>query len=219
MVDSPRRSPRLAGLGTALLVALVAGNSPARAEHPPAPDPARTGFHLSLGGVYAFENLDETIGSLDVEEAYAPGSAGRDPGFDDSAGIDLRLGYRPHARFDLALFYEWLEGFDSTRTQPPLEIDTHLITLDGRVFLLTGRTQPYALLGLGALVANTEIVDGAFDKPFDTNAGFAARLGGGVDFYLSPHWLVELEGAYVVPTGAVRRNEYGTLGFKLGYRF
>ncbi|MDH3213706.1 MAG: porin family protein [Myxococcales bacterium] len=213
------RSPLRPWLGIGLLAALVATAAPGRAETPGEPDYARTGFHLGLGGAYAFENFDYDIGSLDVETAFPPGSSGIDPGLDDSAGIDVRIGYRLHERYDLALLYEWLEGFDSTRTSPPLELDTHLLTLDSRFFCLTGRTQPYALVGLGILIVNTEIVASSFAKPFDVNVGFAARFGAGVDFYLTRGWLFGLEGSYVVPTGPVEKADYGTLGFKFEHRF
>lgn len=202
----------------ALAALLLLGAGSVRAEGPSDADAGydRSGFHLGIGGVYAFEELRYDVDSLGVGEAFA---GNFDPRFDDSAGIDLYFGYRLHPRLDLVFQYEWLEGFDSTRGDPALELDTHLLLVNARVFLLTGRWQPYALAGAGALIVNTEIVNKNFDKPFDVDVGAAFRFGGGVDYYATPNWVVGVEGGYLVPTGPVKPAKYGSVGVSLRYRF
>ena len=117
------------------------------------------------------------------------------------------------------LCYEWLEGFDSTAGLPEVELDTHLITANARLFGLTGRFQPYALVGVGILIVNTELKLPDVPKPFGVDTGFTARFGGGLDFYLSEHSVLNLEGTYLAPSDKVKGENYGTLGASYQYRF
>jgi len=220
MGDIQHRGRRGSAAGL-LLCVLVWGwgeTAVARADEGSVSRPAydRTGFHLGVGGVYSFEDFAYDIDSLGVGAAF---DGNFDPRFDDSAGIDVLIGYRLHRRFDIELQYEWLEGSDSTRGDPALEIDTHLLVANGRVFLLTERWQPYLSIGVGALLVNTEIVDEKFKKPYDMDVGPVLRFGGGLDFYAGPHWVVGLEGSYLVPFADVDDANYGTLGLKFSYRF
>jgi hypothetical protein len=202
-----RTRSALRAVVTLLLAIPLASSSPARGDDG---DPGggvfdRTGPYLGLGGVYALENFDR----------------GLDRSFDDSAGVNLRFGYRAFPNLAFELTYEWLEGFDSTDgIQPPHEYDTHLITANAKLLGLNGRCQPYALVGGGVFIVNLEHVDepGA-PKPYDVDAGFAARFGGGVDFYLGQHFVINLEGTYLVPTREVKEKKYGTLGLGFQYRF
>jgi opacity protein-like surface antigen len=201
-------------LVAATLVAL-----PAAAVEPPAADETygRPGWYLGLGGVYAFEDLDGDAAQLGLPNPPYPSSF--EPNFDDSAGINLRGGYRLAPHFAVELEYEWLEGFDDKGARPQLEVDSHLVLLDAKVFALTGRLQPYAKAGVGVHITNLEIVDDAYDKPWEGSTGFAARFGIGVDYYLTPHWLLELEGNYLVGTGDAKYFDYGGLMLGAQYRF
>jgi hypothetical protein len=194
------------------------GCATARAEGGPASQDAydRSGFHAGVGGVYAFEDFTYDIDNLGVGVAFR---GNFNPAFDDSAGIDVLLGYRLTRHFDAEFQYEWLEGFDSTRGDPPLEIDTHLIVVNARAFPWTGRWQPYGLVGAGILITNTEIVDSRYKKPYDVDVGPVFRFGGGLDFYATPHWVIGLDGAYMLATGDVKHADYGTLAVDFRYRF
>jgi len=187
---------------------VVAGVAAAEKE----PDTfARHGWYVGLSGLYAIENFDRA--------------------FDDSAGVSGKLGYRVLPHLAAELRYEWLEGFDSNGAirefdDPDLdlengdaEIDTHQATLAAKLFALTGRVQPYALLGAGVLVVNTELKASKFKKPYEVDVGFAARFGAGVDLYASEQVVIDIEASYLVPTGEVSGEEYGTVGLGLQYRF
>ncbi len=176
-----------------------------------ADEPEPQGLSFGFGGVYAIEHFGAS--------------------FDDSSGVDLRLGWRWNRWVATELRYEWLEGFDSTGPVPGLnvpgldlsrggvELDTHQVMLSGKFYPCEGRLQPYATLGLGALIVNTELRAPQFAKPFRIDAGFASRLGAGLDFALSRHWVLNFEGAYLLGTGAVERERYGSIGLGLRYRF
>jgi hypothetical protein len=193
----------------------------ARAED--GPDYGRSGFYLGLGGFYAFEHFDLTTTDLGVVGlGYTPGT---DPQFDNSAGADLRLGYRvaPHLAFEFD--YQFHEGYDSTLPTGagfpfPLELDMHLFSLNAKIPLLTGCIQPYGLLGAAMMIRNTEVVDApGVPKPFDEDLGYATRFGGGIDFYASENWVFYVESVFVLPVGIVDDSNLTTLGGGVQYRF
>ena len=199
---------RIAQIGLALTL-LGGFAAPAQAESSNAPDYARTGFTVALGGVYAIEDFDGKFED----------PAGVDRKFDDSAGVDLHFGYRaaPNLAFDFV--YEWLEGFDSTAGSPDVELDTHLVTVNAKFYALRGRFQPYASVGIGAYIVNTEIFAKRFDKPFSVDASFTGRFGAGIEIYLTPHIALTLDSAYIVPTSPNGGEQYAAIGAGALYRF
>ncbi|MBW2289018.1 MAG: porin family protein [Deltaproteobacteria bacterium] len=208
----PAAALQLLLLATSALFAGVAG-----AERPP-PEYDRAGWYLGLGGFYALSDYDLTTSDLDV---VPPQPADTNPKFGNSAGVDFRAGYRAFSRWAFEFDYQWQAGFDSKNSSidPHLEIDTHLLSLNTKFFLLTGRWQPYALLGAGLLVFNSEIVDDDFKKPWDVSVGFAPRFGGGVDFWVNEDWALMLEGTYIVPVGILDGANMGSVGVGFQYRF
>ena len=198
-----------------IVCALLVGANARALE--PGEDHARSGWYVGLGAVYAFEDFDGDAAQLALPDP--PYAARFEPRFDDSAGIHLLGGYRVTPHFALELGYEWLEGFDAKAAEPDLEVDSHLITLDAKLFALTGRVQPFARAGVGVHLANIEIVDGDFRKPWEESSGFAARFGIGVDYYLTRHWVVGVEGRYVLSTGDTKHFDYGGLMLGAQYRF
>ncbi len=123
----------------AAVVALATGSA-VRAEGSEAsePDYARPGAYVGLGGLYAISDYDLTTSDLGV---VPPALPGRDPKFSNAAGADVRFGYRAFSHVAFEFDYQWQAGFDSTsgRIVLPLEIDTHLLSLNAKLFALTGR--------------------------------------------------------------------------------
>ncbi len=179
-------------------------------------DPSRTGLYLGLGAAFAFENFSFDSDKLGMSAILGPGV---DPDYDNSQGAHLQVGYRVHRALGLEFLYEFLEGFDSTDGIPDVEIDSHLFTLNAKVYPLGGRWQPYLLGGLGLRLINSEVLDKSVKKPFETDAGFTARLGGGIAYSVTRHFVVELEGSYQIGAGGiVGHADYGTLGLHFLYR-
>ena len=195
--------------------ALFAG---AAAAEPPPPEYDRSGWYLGLAGFYAISDYDLTTSDLDV---VPPQPANTNPKFGNSGGVDFRAGYRVFSRWAFEFDYQWQAGFDSKNSSidPPLEIDTHLLSLNTKFFFLTGRWQPYALLGASLLIFNSEIVDDDFKKPWDVSVGFAPRFGGGIDFWINENWALMLEGTYIVPVGILDGANMGSVGVGFQYRF
>ena len=202
------------------IAALAAGGNAAQAE-PPQPDYARSGWYLGLGGIFAIEDM-----SLDTTQLgmVPPQPAATDPNFGNSGGVDFRAGYRVNSRVAVELDYQFQAGFDSSNPAVVLpgtggiEIDTHLLSLNAKVFAATGRWQPYGLLGASLLIFNKEIVDRK-PKPWNIDYGFAPRFAAGLDYYICENWALTLEGTYIVPVGVLDGANYGTVGGGFQYRF
>jgi opacity protein-like surface antigen len=159
-------------------------------------DYARNGPYLGLAGTFAAENFSD-VGGLD---------------FDESLGINTRLGYRLHPNFSAELQGEWLDGFDA---QFGMELEAWAITANGKAHLLTGQIQPFVLVGLGVMHADLTI-------PGFLSAGdedFAARFGGGIEFYLTENIVAALDATYVLPAGDLKDLDYVSFGWGLQYRF
>ena len=179
-------------------------------------EPARSGFYFGVGAVYAAENFSFDSENLGMTAILGPGV---DPDYDDSAGAHLQIGYRTHPTLAFEFLYEFLEGFDSTAGSPKTEIDSHLFTFNAKVYPFDGRWQPYLLTGIGARLINSEVFDKSVKKPYETDAGFTARFGGGLAVSVTRHFAVELEGSYQVGTGGiVRHANYGTFAVHFLYR-
>ena len=84
---------------------------------------------------------------------------------------------------------------------------------------------PYGVGGVGAIVWDVE--DDDLDDLEDIDASFAAKLGGGIDWFLNERWIVNVEAAYVFTdedieiTSGSRSVEldYWTVGGGLKYLF
>jgi opacity protein-like surface antigen len=207
-------------LGMAVLIVGGVADRAAGVE-PPAPDTARSGWYLGLGGIFAIEDISFNTTQLKMVPPEPPAT---DPKFDNSGGVDFRAGYRMSPHWALEFDYQWQAGFDSSNPAVKLpgtegvEIDTHLLSLNAKLFGATGRWQPYGLLGASLLVFNKEIVD-LKPKPWDIDYGFAPRFGLGIDYCATEHWVLTLEGTYIVPVGVLDGANMGSVGAGFQYRF
>jgi hypothetical protein len=96
---------------------------------------------------------------------------------------------------------------------------------------MTGRFQPFAVLGAGWLWADTDdepvVRTGTGTDPvlrpipsgIGSPDGFVARAGAGLDAYLSESFFLTFQATYMVPVGDVRDFDYVSIAWGLGYRF
>jgi len=77
----------------------------------------------------------------------------------------------------------------------------------GRLYAATGRLQPFALAGIGALMA-TPVGPDAVEEAY----GFASRFGLGLDFYVTRSYAVSATLSYVLATGDTRGSDW--IGFR-----
>ncbi len=156
---------------------------------------------------------------------------------DDAFGFAGRVGYRCHPRVSGELQFEWLETFQGelVETGAPLndaprkfdlELESLVMTVNAKGFLLTGRYQPFALLGIGFMRMESKSRDvsggtlaGFAAQQSDREVEFALRFGAGLDFYLTENWVTTAEGSYVMPTGKLDGLDYYQFALGIQYRF
>jgi opacity protein-like surface antigen len=102
-----------------------------------------------------------------------------------------------------------------------------VFTTNTKGYLLTGRYQPFVLLGVGVMAANYEFVvrnevrdrHGWGHSWNDSQIDFVMRFGGGIDLYATKHVVVSAEVDYVLPFGDLEDLDYLSFGLGLQYRF
>jgi hypothetical protein len=177
-----------------------------------AQDFARKGGYFVAGGNYMLQQFT-------------------DPGrfkFEDSWGLNLRLGYRYLPYLSSELEWEFLSGFDikgqdlddTAVDQLGLKIDGGNITLNTKLYLMPGRIQPYILLGVGALYAS--VTNFPYQLSWLRNANgvaFSVRGGAGLNVYLGHNWGFTAGVDYVVPVGDLENLRYVSTNAGIEYRF
>jgi opacity protein-like surface antigen len=197
-------------------------------------DFARRGWMVGVAGSSAFELFEDELEEdyrrhLDpIGGGFKPVSIASLP-VDNSLGMNGRVGYRCHSRFSAEVQVEWLHGFDADLEQPGVvqlarvEVDPLVVTANAKGYLLTGRYQPFLLLGLGAMSGSIHVRDpvGLSFTGIDsqTENVFAMRFGGGIDLYATKNIVVSLGVDYVYPFGNLDDLNYVTINWGFQYRF
>lgn len=153
----------------------------------------------------------------------------------NSNGADVRFGRRLNSNLSVEAQFEYQKFDTEIDNWGPISVDTYGVTVNLKVSILTGRIQPYGLIGGGFMYANpdspfpiedilasrnssditkyTEIIDAR-------DFGALMRLGAGVDVYLNEHVYMMAETTFVSSQGeAVDDIKYLAFTFGVGYRF
>ena len=225
------------GIGCAVIAALTRGDDADTEGYD------RRGFYLGLSPSYAREDFN----SADVVDRFGLGirndlvasdppppappvihTFALDDIDDDSFSINSRVGYRCHRFVSAELQFEWLDTFDGTisevgtANQYRAKLDPLVTTVNAKGYLLSGRTQPFLLAGVGFMKIKTESYELPGSTPSSSRGSrtdYAMRFGGGVDFYATQHIVASLEGSYVLPTGRLQGLDFYTFGLGMQYRF
>ncbi len=170
---------------------------------------ARRGIYISFLPSRSFEAFHDEI------EDLVPGI---DVSVDDSWALSGRVGYRINPRMAVEVQGEWYEEYNiDLLGVEAAEFQGWSAALMGRVYLLTGRFQPYALAGGGYL--DVKLSDKLGLGLSENSSGSMARWGGGIDFDATNRFVISMEGSYVLPLGGLEDLDFWTLGLGLKYRF
>ena len=210
----------------AVLVGIVCSSVALTAEDEVDKDDfARRGWLVGVAGSYAVETFQDDAES-DIQKVLGPEV---NLSVDDSFGFNGRVGYRCHRRFSAEVEVEWLDGFDADLTQPNVDqlANVHyeplVVTTNVKGFILTGRYQPFLLLGAGAMTADIKLRDpvglGFTGANTETEEAFALRFGGGIDLYATENVVLNVGIDYVLPFGNLDDLDYITIGWGVQYRF
>lgn len=118
--------------------------------------------------------------------------------FDDTWGVNTRVGYRVTSWFAVEAEYEWLDELDVSFGPLHGSLGTQTATANFRFIGPFGRFQPYFLGGLGAVWFDLD--SPGIPLRVDDH-GVAGRIGVGMDFYLTRNFLLNV-GAEGVLTNA-----------------
>lgn len=154
-----------------------------------AQDFARPGAYAALNGVTAIETIDGD-GTTEV-----------------ATGLGARLGYRLSPQLAVEGLVDWSGDF----ANGPFDLTSTTITGNVKFYLAQDQLQPYLLAGIGTQIADTNVGD--------SESAFAARVGGGFDYYLSERFGLLGEVAYTIPTGDLDGLDYVSVGWGVFYRF
>jgi len=155
-------------------------------------DPSRTGPYLGIGGLFALENF-----------------SGIGMSTDDSGGYNAQVGYRfgPHFASDIRV--ERYQEFDS----PNGEVNGWALGLNGKGYILTGKLQPFGMIGINLL--DMETTNSAATNTNKTDDGPAFRFGAGLDWYVTNHIVMTTDVSYML--GVSQVNGYDMVLFSLGF--
>ena len=188
-------------------------------------DFARRGWLVSVAGSYAFQVFEDDA-EMDYRKELGPDV---NLAVDNSFGFNARVGYRCNSRLSAEVEVEWLNGFSSDLTEPgfdqlaKVDFEPVVVTTNVKAYVLTGRYQPFLLVGAGAMTADTEVrepVGLSFTSVrSESDNAFAMRFGGGIDFYATEQVVVSLEADYVRPLGKLDALDYVAISWGIQYRF
>ena len=167
-------------------------------------------------GVYTF-----SLGNLDSDTFGATGRAG----YRCHPNISGEFQFEALADLDGSIMENGTPSNDSARNFD-LELESLVFTSNVKGHLLTGRYQPFALLGMGFMRMESKARDavggtlpGRAAQQSERTVEVALRYGAGLDFYLTPKVVVSAEGSYLMPTGKLSGLGYYQFGLGLQYRF
>jgi hypothetical protein len=182
---------RASTLGGVILLLVAGTGGVAQAQDDPN---LRPGLYLGGGFTYAFPMFGK-----EVEVATA-----RSLSVDSSIGANARLGYRITSWMAIEAQYEYVDGF-TAKLKPGHQtaMDLRAQTVTGNVKLLVPASvlQPYLVLGGGGTLY--DIKDRLGLGFSGSHWGVTGKAGIGFDLYLSPNWVLYIEGAAVFPTESI----------------
>ncbi|MBW2229214.1 MAG: outer membrane beta-barrel protein [Deltaproteobacteria bacterium] len=174
---------------------IILASSLLLAGHAQAGDYSRSGVYAGVNGAYGIDLFGDDL----------RGAAGLPAGVVDmgnSWGLNARLGGRLLSFLALEFQYEWMHGIPVNFLG--LEVATfkpHTITGNLKFYIPIKIVQPYILAGAGVGIWKLDVryplAIGQLDQ---SSTGFAARLGAGVDIYLTEKVALNVEGAGVLNT-------------------
>jgi opacity protein-like surface antigen len=134
----------------------------------------------------------------------------------DGMSGDIAIGYRLNKLVAVDGQFTYTGIGDVKRNRRTIAQFEHFaLTVNGRVYALTGRIQPYAIGGIG--FQSAEIETSSLPGVKHRSTGVAFRVGGGIDFYITERFALTTAATYLVGVGAV--GDYDTLQGRAGAMF
>ena len=172
----------------------------------------------------------DRVGKIDIGFNVS-GAIPRDGDVDGAAYLGGSLAYGVTDWLALGVESGWV-GFGESDSG--INIDENAIPVFGDIILRVptqSAAKPYGLVGLGVIF--WDVSSNISNVTVDVDTAFAAKFGGGVDWFVNDNWALNFEASYVVSsTDATARNtttgasistsgdtDYWTVGGGLKYLF
>ncbi len=191
-----------------------------------AADAAGRTFYIGVGGSYAFEDYD--VDELENElEEFASDS---DVDFDNTWGVNLKVGYHLKNWLSLEFDFDYLSAFEVDEEVDVLGV---AVDLDADVDVMTYMAvakftcvlepvKPFVVVGGGIMDTDVDAKVSAIgysDSDSESESDTCAKLGLGVDFFATSNVSIGLEGSYVRGFGDLDEVRYFNVTLGLGYHF
>ena len=166
----------------------------------------RSGFYLG-GGVFWAPEVFNSSPRLSVA---------------DSRGLSGWLGYRFSPHFATEIRVDRIDDFKLKATDFRGQVYGWSTTVNVKVFVMTGRLQPFVDLGVGAFMSDFDHTHPESDTATkfthaDTNAIFRGSIG--FDLYLSPSVALTMDAGFASVSGDFDIVKFGQIGGGLTFRF
>jgi opacity protein-like surface antigen len=181
-------------------------------------------FYIGVGGTYAVAHFGE----------------GLDP--DNTWGLNAKLGYRFHDLVALQFDYDYIFGFEDNyngvfvsdttygaKQEYEVDVQTFILSLKGYFPIDPYGIKPFVIVGAGAMHADLDVKTKVFGlsgpgtsvtfKDSEDQTDWCAKLGGGLDWFLTSNLSLGVEGTYVWGFGDLDEIKYINLGVGLTYHF
>jgi len=181
---------------------------------------AATGFYVGAGGSYAVENFDDDDDDFD------------DINYDNSWGINAKVGYHLHELLDLEFNYDYLNKFEvddsstvlGTRFDVDIDVEvmTYMLTLKGFFPIASEKVKLSVVAGGGLMYADADRkvrIAGTSTSSSDDEIDGCAKFGLGFDYFLTQNFSAGIEGNYTLGFGNLDEIRYFNFTLGVAYHF
>lgn len=161
------------------------------------------GAYIGIGGSFAIDDFNTD----DFEDRAVPIAVN----IDDTWGANVKLGYHVNEFFAVEAVFDYWSSFETSEaiifpTMRGAASTAEFISQDGELdvmtFMLAGKfcwpgraIEPYGIVGAGVMHSKWDRkLGGAGGSVSSSDTGGCAKVGVGIDYFLSDHWSLGLEG-------------------------
>jgi len=166
-------------------------------------------FYVGVGGSYAVEDFDDS------------------PDFDNSWGVNAKIGYHTHPLLDIEFDFDYLNNFEYSETYKVLgtrfeeegevEIFTCMFVLKGYFPISTEKVKLSTVVGAGLMQADFKYRS-SFSGSND-EIDLCAKVGLGLDFFAFQDISLGIEGNYTFGFGDLDDIRYFNFTIGAAYHF
>jgi opacity protein-like surface antigen len=185
-----------------------------------------TGLYIGVGGNYALQNFNTS----DLNNDLRP--YGLNVSFSNAPGFNAKVGYHFSKWFSAEFVYDYFTDFSWNQTT---RISGVPVTFDAKVklmtFMVAGKlspdirsevVRPYITAGAGIMYGKIDATASAAGYSFtawSSDYDACAKIGAGIDFYVTKNISIGIEGNYVMGFGNMDEIKYANLNLGVAYHF